>query len=380
MSSIAVDLSNRLAFPHHGPATTQVIRQSADILRLQPALVELGRSCGHPGALDDLQYFLSWLNIRQKSPCMVALTRGSGSSDANVSAHAAVLLYEHRVADLGMRIFTSFDDTGRRALIPDPIDSAEFAKLTCRTLLSHGAQCVLLTFRHNGAPLTEVLKGAGFALRWATREREIPDYLPLKKTFDETLSIMGARTRNHLRYYRRRAEKDLGCEFVPEAKISREDFLELNRISSYPSTDEIARWKYDSFHELKDPVLCGLRDRDGRWLSLVGGLHAGRNMEMFWQINRNDMKPYSLGTVMRNYLMEHELQRGTRRLYFEGGTSHSMSHSFVKEKCTDLFILRDNLIARQIPSLFKRHVPKENPINEFLDDPNLEWKTTPRHA
>lgn len=375
MSSAALDLSSRFPAPYGGAATTYILRDSTSILRLQPALSDLGRSCGHPGALDNLGYFLSWLDVRKKSPCMVMLARGLGAG-SSPKAQAAMLLYEHRIAGVGMRIFASFDNTGRRTLVPPPVDSPQFAWLVCRTLLDQGAQAILLTFRNDGPALTDLLDGSGYALQWASRERVVPEYLQLKQTFDETLSQMGARTRNHLRYYRRRAEKDLGCEFVPEATISREDFLELNRISSYPSTEELAGWKYDSFHELDQPVFSGLRDRDGRWLSLVGGLRADRNMEMFWQINRNDMKPYSLGTVMRSFLIEHELTRGTRRMYFEGGTSHSMSHAFVQERCTDLFVMRDNPVARQVPALFKRYVPKENPINEFFEDGALEWKTT----
>ena len=375
MSSIAIDISNGLGLSRKGPVTPHIMRDPLSILRMQPALSDLGGRCNESGALDDLSYFLDWLQVRRKSPCLVTLARNVGPDQMDINAKAAVLLYEHRIADFGMRIFSSFDNTGRRALVPESIDSGQFAQLVCHALLRQGAQCVLLTFRHDGPELSEVLEGSRYALRWAAREREIPGYLQLKRTLEETLSLVGSRTRNHLRYYRRRAEKDLGCEFVPEARISREDFLALNRISSYPSTDEIAGWKFDSFQKLNRPVLSGLRDRDGRWLSLVGGHHTSRNMEIFWQINRHDMKPYSLATVMRSFVIEHELQHGTRRLYFEGGTSHSMSHSFVQERCTDLFVMRDNLVARQIPAIFKRYVPKENPLNEFLANPTLEWRS-----
>ena len=378
MSSIAVDLSSGVSLSHDSLSLPHVLRDSQSILRMQKTLTDLGRSCGQEGALDDMRFYLSWLSVRNKSPWLITLARSVGVDGLPIASQAAVLLYEHRIKNFGARIFTSFDNTGRRALVPAHIDSVQFAEVVCRTLLSHGGQSILLSFRKDGPELTDVLKGSGYALRWATRERELPGYLQLRRTFDETMQLIGSRTRNHLRYYRRRAEKDLGCEFVAEANISREDFLELNRISSYPSTPEMAGWKYDSLRELNRPVLSGLRDRDGCWLSLVGGLHASRNMEMFWQINRNDMKPYSLGTVMRSYLIEHELLQGTRRMYFEGGTSHSMSHAFVKERCTDLLVLRDNPIGRRIPQLFQRYVPKENPLNEFLAEPNIEWKTTSR--
>jgi len=60
-------------------------------------------------------------------------------------------------------------------------------------------------------------------------------------------------------------------------------------------------------------------------------------------------------------------------------TSHSLGHSFMQERCTDLFVMRDNLVARQLPALFKRSVPKKNPINEFLADPTLKWKRNMPH-
>jgi hypothetical protein len=91
-------------------------------------------------------------------------------------------------------------------------------------------------------------------------------------------------------------------------------------------------------------------------------------------MNRAELKAFSLGTVMRSFVIEHEIAQGTRRLYFEGGTSHSMSHAFVPRRCTELVLLRDNVVARAIPALMRRFVPPENPLNVFLEEPGLEWK------
>jgi hypothetical protein len=98
-------------------------------------------------------------------------------------------------------------------------------------------------------------------------------------------------------------------------------------------------------------------------------------METYWQMNRYDLKQYSLSTVMRSFVIEHEILRGTGRLYFEGGTSHSMSHSFVHKRCTDLLLLRQTLVGRIVPAMVKRYVPQENPLHEFLEEPNLVWRS-----
>jgi hypothetical protein len=244
-------------------------------------------------------------------------------------------------------------------------------------LLKHGAQCIMISLRHEEERidplLVKTLANTGVSFRWAAREREIPDYLQLEDTLDKTLAKINTRTRNHLRYYRRRAEKELGCRFITSPKLTQVEFQALNRICAYPATEEIAKWRYSSLNEMKNPALYGLRDRNGEWLSLVGGLHASGYMETYWQMNRYDLRQYSLSTVMRSYMMEYEIGLKTERLYFEGGTNHSMSHSFVHERCTDLVVMRQNPAARAIPELMKRFVPSENPLYDVFADSSLEW-------
>jgi len=385
MSSTAAGGSRVLFSSEILSAVPVVSGTATKILRMQPALAELALRCGEPGALDDIEFFLSWLKVREKTPLMLSLPSWElPGQDHSGSLEGAVLFYEHRFAGYGLRIFAPFDSTGRRTLVSDAVDSMDFAMRACRTLLKRGAQGILISFRHEESSLdpalVESLANAGYSFHWASRQREVPDYLQLEETLDKTLALIGSRTRNHLRYYRRRAENQLGCEFVAEPKISREDFLALNRISAYPATDEIAMWRYDSLNTLRDPAFYGLRDRDGNWLSLIGGLHSCGNMETYWQMNRYDLKQYSLSTVMRSFVIEQEISRGTSRLYFEGGTSHSMSHSFVHKRCTDLLILRDNPVGRLVPAMVKRYVPSENPLHEFLEEPNLVWRSVKKRG
>jgi hypothetical protein len=386
MHSAVFERSRDIVYSQVPPRASRLVRGGDPILQMQLGLMELACKSGQAGAMDDLKYFLSRPQIRKKVPCLISLPAVSsvaavdpppdaGSHSADLDA--AVLLYEHQVSGHGLRIFATDDTTGRRTLVcPSPMRS-HVALAACHKLLVEGAQCVLISFRHEetsiDAALAQLLQDRGYRCRWASREREIAGYLPFESTLDATLALMGARTRNHLRYYRRRAESQLGCVFVPDAKISREDFIALNRISSYPVPDEIAAWRYDSLSGLKSPLLYGLRDRDGRWLSLIGGRHSNGNMEMYWQMNRDDMPSQSLSTAMRAFLIEHEVALATRRLYVEGGTTHSMSHAFVREKATDLIVLRQSPIARIIPALVKRFLPPENMLLQVLEDKVLRW-------
>lgn len=384
MSSAAFERPRSFVLPEaQGSPVPLLVRGSSGVLRMQPVLQELAHRSGQVGAMDDLDYFLARPQIRKKMPCLITVAHMEQQSPtpAPGELEAAVLLYEHHIAGHGIRIFATDDTTGRRTLVSPPWMRMQFALSACHRLLMQGAQCILISFRHEepqvDTSLARLLEDRGYACRWASREREIVGYLPLETTFDATLTLMGARTRNHLRYYRRRAENQLGCVFVPDAKISREEFMEMNRTSTYPVPDEMAAWRYESRGMPGSPLFYGMRDRDSRWLSLIGGRHVNSNMEMHWQMNR-DLPEQSIGTAMRSMLIEHEAKRGTRRMYVEGGTTHSMSHAFVRERSTDLIVMRQSSLARIIPALVKHFLPPENMLLQVLEDRALEWKQVHR--
>ena len=182
--------------------------------------------------------------------------------------------------------------------------------------------------------------------RWSTRERVIPGYLELLPTYDATLARVGVRTRRNLRYYRRRAETDLGCVFLPQVQASREELLSFNSECMYGVAAKVAGWRYDSLKELSGPVFMGVKDREGRWLSMLGGRRYLNRSEILWQLNRDGLAAYSLGTVMRSYFIENEIGQGSRRLYAEGGTPHTIRFSFVPENLTDLIVVRQTLAAK----------------------------------
>jgi hypothetical protein len=186
---------------------------------------------------------------------------------------------------------------------------------------------------------------------------------------------MGPKTRRNFRSYRRRAEADLRTEFVPEVRMGREELLEINSRSTNPATREAMLWRYSlQESEQAGAMFCGVRSQDGQWLSLIGGRRHGEITEIDWQVNLAGLPQYSLSTVMRAYLLEHEISRGTRKLMFEGGTPHPMRHSFVLGDATDvLAVRRYSTRGWGLRRFSRRLFPESNFLAAALHDEAAEW-------
>ena len=50
-------------------------------------------------------------------------------------------------------------------------------------------------------------------------------------------------------------------------------------------------WRYDSLKDVETPLLMGMKDKDGRWLSLLGGRRHHDGTEILWQMNRTVCRP-----------------------------------------------------------------------------------------
>ncbi len=193
-------------------------------------------------------------------------------------------------------------------------------------------------------------------------------------TFDATLANIGQRTRSNLRYYRRRAEKQLGCTFLPEIQITREELLAFNEQCMYAVPASVAGWRYDSLKELAVPLMMGLKDGEGRWLSMLGGRRYGGRSEILWQLNRDGYATDSLSTVMRSYFIEHEIGQGSTRLYIEGGTPQPIRFSFVEEKLIDLAVVRHSPLGEMMARLARYYISPDNELANMLDAQDLCWQ------
>lgn len=377
-------------------ATIHIVRGSDAILRLQRVLADLSVRCGQPGVMDDVGYFLSKPGILRRVPHLMLFSRSTALDLERLSADdllGAVLLYRYKVLGCGIGMFSTNDRSGRGSLVAPAALRSAMAEVASRRLMDQGVLAVLLSFRNgDGASLKSgtglkcgtdlekgILRGQPIGCltakdktaRWAWRERTMPDYLELKETFDETLAKIGTRTRRNMRYYRKRAEVELGCVFLPEVRIGRQEFMDFNRECMYAVPARVAGWRYHSLTDLETPLFMGIKDKDGRWLSLLGGRRHNDGTEILWQMNRGGLSAYSLSIVMRSYFMEHEIAHGMRKLYMEGGTAHPLRFSFVCDKVTDLVVVRRSGLGLLVPTLAHLFVKPDNDLALMLLDKSL---------
>lgn len=380
------------------PVSIQLVSDLAQILEMQTSLSKLSERCGQVGAMDDLAYYLRRPGAQKKIPhLLLFFAKDAPHVVREPALVGAMLLYEFCVLSFTSGIYAIDDTTGRRTLVALHGQHEAFAVQAASYLLKRGAHLVAISYQRLSEavapPLEAEMEGAAepvkqepsraltflskFHKSWriSLQDREIESYLPFEATFDQTMARIGKRTRNHLRYYRKRAEKDLACSFLPVAVLTMEDFLELNASGgAFRITDEMVRYRYESLQRLQTPVLMGLRDADGRWLSVLGGRRFGENdLEVYWQMNRADLPAYSLSTVLRAYLIEHEVACGTRRMYMEGGTTHSLSHSFSKSMPTDLLARRRTLRTSLFRKMAKNLMAESNFLPSMLARPAECW-------
>jgi hypothetical protein len=366
-------------------AELAVTRQEIQVLRGREALLSklemlntLCERAGQAGATHWLEHQIGTPNERNKIPTLVLVGLRANTSVAEVTAddvRGAVILYEYRMLGRGTGVFAGDDSTGQRAVIAPKHLRAQVAEAVCHELVARGALAVMLTYEGTmgGTSAGENPDSPTAAWKMAMRGRSVPLYLTLDTSYETTLASLGKHTRRNLRYYRRRAECETGCEFVPLVEMTRREFIEINRASINPVPAALANWRYDAFSGSPGMLFAGVRASDGRWLSLIGGRRHRQITEIDWQINLDGLPRLSLSTVMRAYLLEHEVGLGTETLMFSGGTPHSMRHSFACVDVVDAMVLRQSAGARLLRALAPAVLPRRNFIAQALRDPQMCW-------
>ncbi len=358
---------------------TQLVTGREKILAQKSFLVELSNRYGQKGAMDHLEYFLSSEDSLKKNPHLLLIGNKEQGQRHIIAQDAigALLIYEYRFLGIGTGIFSTDDTTGRRTLIAPPESRILIARLAAEALMKRGARVVMKTLLELASEdQVEVPNASTVRKDWiyATRHRPIPSYLQLETSMDATLAKIGQRTRSNMRYYRRRAEAQLGCFFVAKAEISHDDFKAFNLECAYAVPDERAAWRYEVVAQVPGMFLCGIKGSDGRWLSIIGGRRYHDMVEIDWQMNRADLPAYSLSTVMRSYFIEHEISLGTKKMYIEGGTPHAMQFSFAMEDVRDIVVVRGSWLLPILRVLSKRLLPETNFLSQILAEPEMSWQ------
>ena len=158
---------------------------------------------------------------------------------------------------------------------------------------------------------------------------KIHDHLPLTATYEQFLEGLGSTTRHNFRYYRRRFEAS-GNTFMEI--LSMDEFRavarELRPKSKFTAQSALADFEncLDMVTATRRPLAVGLKHRDGKWLSVLGGWYRPGGAVLRFQCNYDvDFNADSLSTVLRAYLIEHLIRLGLKELVIWGGTRAPLS-------------------------------------------------------
>jgi hypothetical protein len=246
--------------------------------------------------------------------------------------------------------------------------------------MDRGARIVLLNLEPGSPDSCQICfedAMAGSTKRWwGTQRREVGGTIALHKTFDATLARMGKHTRRNMRYYRRKAEAELGCSFIPDVRsiLTMAQLVELNYASTHPVPCSVLERRYQTTKSMDGFFCVGLSGADGKWISLLAGRRHHGVTEVDWQMNRAGMAKHSVGTVIRSYLIEHEIAIGMQKLFFEGGTPHSMRHSFLSEEAMDIVVMNRSLPVFLLRSIARWLHPEKNFLLQTLMSPAVKWQ------
>lgn len=373
------------------PSLTQnlmVLESREAILSLAPLLAQLASRCGQPGALHWLPYFLDQAVTRHRLPRLVLLLRPEDGQNCSLTAddlEGAALFFEYQLCGVRTGLVSTGDAVGFSSVIAPGGQRAQVAAAAARALVERGAMVVLATYACAGEPDTRSTLAGWPGVLWAARSRSVGRTLRLQPTLEATLARMGKSTRFNLRYYRRRLQKQVPCEYIADAAplLRDADLDEINAASLNPVSPEEFSRRVESASNLPGSFLTGLRAGDGRWLSLAGGWRQDGTTVLHWQSNRAGLERHSIGTVMRSFLLEAEIARGARHLLIFGGTPHTMRHAFDQEAVADLIVQKKGLHAaalRRAAYWFSLHAGlwgRANFLADLLSSPALQWAESP---
>jgi hypothetical protein len=199
--------------------------------------------------------------------------------------------------------------------------------------------------------------------------------LKLSATFNDTLSRFGQHTRRNLRYYRRRAEKELRVSFHPELTIeeSEQALRQLSTDSFQPFSRSLAEWQQMACLLRTQPgyFAMGMRASDD-WISYLVGIRTANFSYVVLQMNHNGFARYSLSAVMRSYFFEHEVERGQVEVKFVNGTCALFQRCCESDTCLTVSARR-GLAAFAISNWI---APRYNAPDHALN--MRRWRRKPR--
>lgn len=271
---------------------------------------------------------------------------------------AAVLLYSRRQLGFPTGVVKGGNGSGDGAVIaPASLRTAVLAAAAERVLAMPWVHTVLVSVR-GATGLDGGLPGR--AVRQTSRARPVGTHLSLDGGFEGLMSRIRPRSRRNYRYFRRRAEREIGATFLPSLQPHEavEAVAALQGVAMHPVPYGRAMRFEAAIRSTPGYFAMGVRDGEGQWLSYLSGWRQPEGTFVEWQLNHKEFEARSLSTVMRTYLIEHEAMRGVPQIVFVGGTSLALGRYCAPERCFDILATRQGVRGFIVQHLIPRLRPQ----------------------
>ena len=281
--------------------SVQVLRGAQAIRPYGHEILELRQRSGlGENPLLALEFFLGRVSLFPRNRPVVLLVR------SEQGLRAAVYLYEKTWFGYPTGYMRTFDHlTGESSVIAPAKSRFVLLQLAIYQLFRQGSVRVAwATVSLSAAQAVADSQQRRNHIRFEVSTQQREHRLKLSESFDATLSRFGQHTRRNLRYYRRRAEKDLNAEFHSGLSVAQSDqaLQELSKTAFQPFAISLEEWKkMDGLLRTQPGYFAiGLRDKK-QWISYLVGMRTGSYTYVLMQINHNGFSRYSLSTVLRSY-------------------------------------------------------------------------------
>jgi hypothetical protein len=268
------------------------------------------------------EFFLATLSRRRWIPRVVVVEDG---------AKIIGLVYAKERKVTGMRTGLVYADSTLGNMVVSAAEDREkvFARALEALLKAPGVQGLRLMAPPDGfEPVTARNIAKSLDLDLHEMPVENHSILRLCQCYEDFLQGLSSKTRRNFRYFRNRSEA-ANHKFVEQVPLS--DFR--SAAHSLMSEDVVGADSggiergINIFAAAERPLLVGLEDEHGKWLSIVGGWYEGDRAYIFLQMNSDRQHArYSLSLVMRAKLIEMLIGQGVREMLWWAGVGPPISH------------------------------------------------------
>jgi hypothetical protein len=332
--------------------TCRIFTGRTQVAAVAPTVEAMRRAYGLDADMTtDMGWFVSRTLLWGNSPIVVLVDQGT-------KPVAAVLLYQRRYCGVPTGVIKGGNGSGDGVVVaPSPLRVAALQAALAKVLSLPLTHTVLVAARGVDAQPASVRPQLELDAQW--RARNVETNLSLAGGFDGFLSRMRTRSRRNYRYFRRRAESELGVVFVPSLTDAeaRQAVKELHGVSMFPVPRARSMRFQAAIQATSGSFAMGVRDGSGRWLSYISGWRHADATFVEWQLNHHEFASASLSTVMRTYFLEHEALAGVSEIVFVGGTSAALARYCKPDCCFDIVAMRRGVLGLVVKQLVTRLRP-----------------------